>query len=159
MPNTPKILISACLIGEPVRYDGKSNLLANQLLDEWHKQGLLLPVCPEVCGGLSTPRPPAEIISGKRHGENTVKTELGIDVSLQFEKGAQHTLELALKHNIKFAILTEKSPSCASHFIYDGKFNRNLIKGKGITTRLLEKNGIRVFSQHEIEILSTFIIM
>ena len=143
---SPKILISACLIGEPVRYDGKSNLVASQLIKNWQAQGLLLPVCPEVCGGLSTPRKPAEIMT-----DGTVKTELGVDVSAQFEKGAQHTLSLALKHNIKLAILTEKSPSCGSHFIYNGQFKRQLIEGKGITTCLLEEHGIQVFSQHQLE--------
>jgi uncharacterized protein YbbK (DUF523 family) len=149
-----KILISACLLGEPVRYDGKSNRLANQQLEAWQQQGKLLPICPEVCGGLATPRPPAEIIAG-----NKVQTELGIDVSLQFEKGAQHTLDLALKHNIKFAILTEKSPSCGSQKIYDGQFKRHLINGQGITTRLLEKHGIQVFNQHEIEKLKKLIAL
>lgn len=140
-----KVLISACLIGEPVRYDGKSNFIESDILALWQAQNILLPICPEVCGGLETPRPPAEI-----HANGLIKTQSGIDVTVEFERGAEFTLQQALKHNIKIAILTEKSPSCGSHFIYDGTFSRSLISGQGITAQLLEKNGIKVFNQFEL---------
>ena len=143
--STPKILISACLVGEPVRYDGKSNLIDHALISKWQSQGILLPICPEVIGGLKTPRPPAEIqLNG------SLQTQQGIDVTAEFQRGAELTLQKALKHNIKIAILTEKSPSCGSQLIYDGAFARKLIKGQGVTAKLLEKHGIKVFNQFEL---------
>ena len=145
MPAKYKILISACLIGEPVRYDGKSNLISNVLIKNWLAKGILLPLCPEVAGGLNTPRPPAEI---KANG--LIKTQEGIDVTTEFQRGAEFTLQQALKYNIKIAILTEKSPSCGSQLIYDGTFSRKLIKGQGVTAKLLEKHGIKVFNQFQL---------
>ena len=143
--STPKILISACLVGAPVRYDGKSNQIDHDILKKWQNKDILLPICPEVSGGLSTPRDPAEI-----QIDGVVKTQAGIDVTNQFKLGAETALKQALKYNIKIAILTEKSPSCASQFIYDGQFSRHLIEGKGLTAQLLEKNGIKVFNQFQL---------
>ena len=147
-----KIIISACLLGERVRYDAKVNKLENKLIDKWLSQGLLLPVCPEVCGGLSTPRPPAEIQT-----DGSVKTQANRDVSEAFKKGALKTLQLALEKNIKVAILTEKSPSCGSSQIYNGHFDRTLIGGQGVTTQLLRANGIKVFNQFEVEKVQAFL--
>lgn len=141
-----KILISACLLGERVRYDGKSNKITGDLIARWSQQGLLLPICPEVCGGLPIPRPAAEI-----QADGTIKTGTGIDVSQAFIRGAQKTLQLALNHNIRIAILTEKSPSCGSSQIYNGEFKRQLIAGQGVTTELLRANKIEVFNQFELE--------
>lgn len=143
--NQQKILVSACLLGERVRYDGKINKLENKLLKKWQVEDRLLPICPEVCGGLPTPRPPAE-----RQTDGTVKTQAGTDLSAAFQKGAEQALALALKFNIKIAILTEKSPSCGSRQIYNGKFERTLIKGQGLTTQLLRAHGIQVFNQFEL---------
>ena len=147
-----KILISACLLGERVRYDAKINKLDNELIDNWLSQGLLLPVCPEVCGGLPTPRPAAEI-----QIDGSVKTQAGRDVSEAFKKGALKTLQLALENNIKVAILTEKSPSCGSSQIYNGQFEGRLIEGQGLTTQLLRANGIKVFNQFEVEKVQAFL--
>ena len=149
-----KILISACLLGERVRYDGKTNRLDNKLLDKWLAEGCLLSICPEVCGGLAIPRPAAEIQQG-----GTIKTQAGTDVSTAFQKGAEHALAAALKFNIKIAILTEKSPSCGSAQIYNGQFERRLIAGQGLTTQLLRANGIQVFNQfqlHKVEALLNY---
>ena len=141
-----KILISACLLGERVRYDAKQKILQDPLIESWLKSGILLPACPEVLGGLPTPRPPAEIqINGK------INTEEGEDVSKAFKDGAEKTLALALKHQIKIVILTERSPSCGSEKIYDGSFSRTVIDGQGMTTKLLRENGILVFNQFQLD--------
>ena len=147
-----KILISACLLGERVRYDARINKLNNKLIDKWLAQGWLLSTCPEVCGGLATPRPAAEI-----QQDGTIKIQSGEDVTEAFQKGAEHTLALALKFNIKVAILTEKSPSCGSSQIYNGQFQRTLIDGQGLTTQLLRANGIQVFNQFELEKVQTLL--
>ncbi|GLS90605.1 hypothetical protein GCM10007916_16720 [Psychromonas marina] len=144
--NTYKILISACLLGERVRYDAKQKKIDDPLIERWHSQGLLLPVCPEVLGGLTTPRPAAEIqING------SVKTNQDTDVTEAFQRGAEKTLALALKQQIKIVILTERSPSCGSSSIYDGNFSRTIIDGQGVTTKLLRDNGILVFNQFQLE--------
>ena len=148
-----KILISACLLGERVRYDGKVNKFNNKLLDKWQEEGFLLSVCPEVCAGLPTPRPPAE-----RQQNGTIKTQAGTDVSSAFQKGAEQALALALKFDIKIAILTEKSPSCGSTQIYNGQFERTLIAGEGLTTQLLRANGIQVFNQFELDKVEALLI-
>ncbi|WP_028863474.1 DUF523 domain-containing protein [Psychromonas aquimarina] len=144
-PGPYKILISACLLGERVRYDAKINKIEDKLIDSWLQQGILLSVCPEVCGGLATPRPAAEIQS-----DGSIKTQAGQDVSNAFTTGAEKTLRLALENNIKVAILTEKSPSCGSSQIYNGNFDRTLISGQGVTTQLLRRHGIKVFNQFQL---------
>ena len=98
-------------------------------------------------GGLATPRPPGEIV--RVDGDDKVINNMGEDVTNQYESGARQTLEIALKENVKIAILKAKSPSCGNEEIYDGTFTRKLIKGQGITVRLLRKNGIEVFSELE----------
>ena len=141
-----KILISACLLGQRVRYDAKLKTLQHPLIKKWLAERVVLPICPEVLGGLPTPRPAAEIqVNGQ------IKTGLGEDVSEAFQNGAQKTLALALKHNIKIAVLTERSPSCGSTEIYDGNFSRTLITGQGETTKLLRNNGILVFNQFQLQ--------
>lgn len=141
-----KILISACLLGERVRYDAKMNKINNKLIEAWLKQGMLLSVCPEVKGGLPVPRAAAEI-----QADGSVTTQVGHDLSQQFEIGAAKTLELALKYGIKVAVLTEKSPSCASAKRYNGNFSRTLMAGQGKTTELLRYHGIKVFNQFQLD--------
>ncbi|MCW8995904.1 MAG: DUF523 domain-containing protein [Psychromonas sp.] len=144
--NNYKILISACLLGKRVRYDAKIKKLNNELIDKWLADGCLLSACPEVGGGLPTPRAAAEI-----QADGTIKTAAGSDLSSAFQSGAEQVLALALKFNIKIAILTEKSPSCGSSQIYNGRFERRLIAGQGVTTQLLRANGIQVFNQFELD--------
>jgi uncharacterized protein YbbK (DUF523 family) len=141
--NNYEYIVSACLCGENCRYDGKSTLSENvkRLVDE----GKAIMVCPEVEGGLPIPRHPCEI-----RGNNVVNSQ-DEDKTKEFISGAEKVLELAKKHNIKKAILKEKSPSCGSSFIYDGTFSRKLIKGQGITTSLLRENGIEVISGEEFQ--------
>lgn len=136
------ILISACLLGVNCRYDGGGKLI-NQI-DRLKEKYNLIPVCPEVYGGLETPREPAEIIDGK------VINREGKDVTENFIKGANATLHLAKLYNCKYAILKERSPSCGYGEVYDGKFSGNLVKGNGITAELLSKNGIKIIGESEI---------
>ncbi len=138
-----KILVSACLLGFPCRYDGASK--QNEVIDKLKERFELIPVCPETLGGLPTPRPPAEIRDGQ------VVNKEGFDVTKEYALGALKTLELAKKHNITRAILKERSPSCGKGKIYDGSFSGTLTDGNGITAELLLKNGITVLGESEIE--------
>ena len=138
-----KILISACLVGDKVRYDGKSQYhpLIKDLLQKYE----LVPFCPEVEGGLKTPRVPSEIRNDK------VINQEGRDVTRQFNEGAELALNICKYLHIKIAILKDGSPSCGSTEIHNGLFDGRMIKGKGVTTKLLEQNGIKVYSEKEIE--------
>lgn len=148
------ILISACLLGQPVRYDGRSCPFKCTLIDQWQAKGLLVPVCPEMDGGLPVPRPPAEITPGGGPGvwagTARVKTR-ETDVTDFFIKGAQAALDKAIAWGIKTALLKQKSPSCASCRIYDGSFRRSLVDGMGVTTALLRQHGIMVFGEDQID--------
>lgn len=136
------ILVSACLLGCPCRYDGKSKPNDGVLaLMEHHT---LIPVCPEQMGGLATPRPPAE-----RKGDG-VFTENDTDVTAQYRRGAEEALRLARLYGCTRAILKERSPSCGSNGIYDGSFSRTLIEGDGVTAALLKQNGIAVYGESEV---------
>ncbi len=130
------ILISACLLGLPCRYDGKSKPHPKAL--ELAKTVHLIPYCPECMGGLPTPRPPAEI-----QGDRVINAE-GTDVTAQYQKGAEGALELCRILGCKRAILKAKSPSCGHGRIYDGSFTKKLISGNGITAALLESQGILI---------------
>lgn len=137
------ILISACLLGVNCRYDGGGKLIDQ--IDKLKEIYNLIPVCPEVYGGLQTPREPAEIIDGK------VINREGEDISENFTRGAEETLHLAKLYNCKYAILKERSPSCGFGQVYDGTFSGNLIKGNGITAELLSKNGIKIIGESQID--------
>ena len=149
-----KVLISACLLGKRVRYDGNMISVTERILQKWITEGRVVSICPEVDAGMSIPRAPAEISHGGGphilDGAASVIDNTGEDVSPYFIKGANMALSLCKKHNIKVAILTENSPSCGSSSIYDGSFSNNKIDGIGVTTALLEKNGIKVFNQYDL---------
>lgn len=140
-----KILVSACLLGTPCRYDGKSK--PNEKVISLRGKYELIPACPECLGGLATPRLPAEIV-----GTRVVRCD-GKDVTDEYNLGAQKTLEIARKNDIKIAVLKSKSPSCSNKEIYDGTYTRKLISGKGITARLLIENGIKVLDEGELDSL------
>ena len=150
-----KILISACLLGDRVRYNGTDLLLEHPLIQKWQSENRLISICPEVAGGLSVPRAPAEInkSDGKAvlGGKSKVFDNDGQDVTNAFIKGALQALKMALDNNCVAAILTEHSPSCGSNMIYDGSFSGNKIAGVGVTTSLLEQNHIPVFNQEQLE--------
>lgn len=147
-----KILVSACLDGHPVRYDGKDNALPSLIWKKWQEEGRLVSVCPEVAGGLSTPRAAAEIISDKQSSNYLeVMTIDGETVTQAFEKGAQLACNLAVKEDIKLAILKANSPSCGNNHIYNGQFSGTKIPGQGITAAALSKLQVKVFNEHQLE--------
>ena len=151
-----KILISACLLGERVRYDGGDKASPHPALERWAVEGRLVSVCPEVAGGLSIPRPPAEIQGpgggvAVLTGTVPVRTVHGQDVTAAFVAGARAALAAAERHGIRMAILKENSPSCGSSSIHDGSFAGVRIAGMGATTALLRAAGIEVFSETEID--------
>ena len=150
-----KVLVSACLLGEPVRYDGGAATVCSEVFDRWEMEGRLVPVCPEMAGGLPTPRPAAEIMrTGDENGmqeTGEVYTRHGDNVTDSFLAGARQALALARRHGIQIAILKDGSPSCGSELINDGSFSGHKIPGAGITTRLLRRHGIHVFSEHQID--------
>ena len=141
-----KILISACFLGERVRYNGKVKALIDERLNYWQQQGRLVSICPEVIAGLPVPRAPAEINPKTKQ----VITYDKLDVTEQFNHGAQQALLLCQKHTIRFALLKESSPSCGSNTIYDGSFSQQKIVGEGITAKLLRQHDIQVFSEYTI---------
>ncbi len=137
------ILVSACLLGCPCRYDGKNK--PNAAVLSLRTEHTLIPVCPEQMGGLPTPRPPAE-----RKGDG-VFTENGTDVTAQYRRGAEEALRLAALYGCSCAILKERSPSCGSGEIYDGSFSRTLVAGDGVTAELLKRQGIAVHGESEVD--------
>lgn len=143
-----KILVSACLLGHPVRYDGKSMPLKEMSwLQKLQKQNRLVVICPEQDGGLPTPRDPAE------RQQDKIITVNGQNVTRAFDNGAQKALDLCQQHNIKIALLKANSPSCGNKKIYSGQFNNTLISGQGVTAELLNKHNITVYSELEIQAL------
>ncbi len=140
-----KVLISACLLGERVRYDGKVKLYGHPIFEKLIMEGRVISCCPEVDGGLSIPRIPSEIKG------NRVINQIGADVTSNFINGAKKALVLVKQHNIKIAILKSKSPSCSNNYIYDGNFSGTLKDGMGITAKLLEQEGILVFNENQLD--------
>ncbi|MCV6608775.1 MAG: DUF523 domain-containing protein [Campylobacterales bacterium] len=137
-----KILISACLTGENVKYNGGNNLVQLPFKEEE-----LVVVCPETLGGLPVPRPPCEMI------KDGIFSKDGNEFTKEFLQGAKKTVDLAKENNIKFALMKERSPSCGVCKVYDGTFSNNLIDGKGKTTQLLEDSGVKCFSEFQIDLL------
>lgn len=140
-----KLLVSACLLGTPCRYDGKSKADARVLaLGEKYE---LIPVCPEQLGGLPTPRTPSE-----RRGEHVFMRD-GRDVTENYRRGAEAALSLYLSHGCIAAVLKERSPSCGNGRIYDGTFSQTLTSGDGVTAELFRTHGLRVYGESEVEAL------
>ena len=142
-----KLLISACLLGERCRYDGGGNFVpeAGELAARYE----LIPVCPEQLGGLPTPRAPSE-----RVGER-VLSRTGADVTEAFCQGAQRALAIARERGATLALLKERSPSCGCRAIYDGTFTGRVVPGQGVTAELLAANGLRLYSEEQIALLSS----
>lgn len=144
------ILVSSCLLGHCTKYSGGHNLHPFFEKEREH----ILPVCPEVMGGLDTPRPPAEIVGGSGRdavdGRCRICTKAGDAVTDAFLAGAREALAVAQAHQVRFAVLKESSPSCGSHTIYDGTFSGAKRAGEGAATALLRAHGITVYSEKEI---------
>ncbi|MBQ5851341.1 MAG: DUF523 domain-containing protein [Lachnospiraceae bacterium] len=136
------ILVSACLLGVHCRYDG--NGVLQEEIKQLSKEHHLIPVCPEIFGGLATPRDPAE-----RIGECVI-TKKGEDVTAQYTKGAEEVLQLCKFYDCHYAILKERSPSCGYGKIYDGAFCGTLIEGNGVTAQLLADYGVEIYVESKI---------
>lgn len=149
------MLVSACLLGINCKYNGGNNCNSN--IAEIKSKYNLIPVCPEQLGGCATPRLPAEIQAGEGkdvlEGKAKVVRKDGTDVSGEFIKGAEEVLKIAKFMNINRAILKARSPSCGKGSIYDGAFSGTLKKGNGVTAELLERHGIKVITEEEVEML------
>lgn len=145
------ILVSSCLLGNNVKYSDGSN--GHELLMKYRQY--LTAVCPECLGELPIPRPPAELQGGDGHavlaGRARVCNKEGLDVTGHFRQGASLALDLAKKHGVRVAILKANSPSCGNLQIYNGKFNGGKITGAGVTAALLMENGIKVYSEQDID--------
>ena len=145
MKNKPKILISACLLGENCKYNGGNNAdaISAEALDKLRQIYELVAVCPECMGGLTTPREPAEICANGR----VVTKFSGCDVTAEFILGAQNCADIARENGCKIAVLKERSPSCGSCEIYDGSFTGRIVSGDGLTAAALKKLGVRVVGE------------
>ncbi len=136
------ILCSACLLGVKCCYTGK--IKSNKKVLKLAKKTILIPVCPEQLGGLSTPREPAE------QKKKRVITKSGKDVTQKFKNGAREVLKIAKLFGTKTAILKQRSPSCGCGQIYDGSFSGKIIKGNGVTAKALKRCGIKVISEEDL---------
>lgn len=150
----PAVAVSACLLGERCTWRGDDNALPANVLERLREACLLVPVCPEVQGGLPTPRPPSEIAHGGSvlaAGEVRVVSNTGEDVTAQFEAGARAALADAQAAGCRFALLKEKSPSCGFGRIYDGTFSGVLVPGNGVAAQLFADAGIEVFGESHVD--------
>lgn len=138
-----KLLISACLLGINCRYDGRS--VKGVDVERLKEKFDLVPVCPEIYGGLPTPRVPSE-----RQGERTVMKD-GTDVTQNYLRGAKAALELCQSLDCHIALLKERSPSCGTNSIHDGSFSGRLKSGMGVTAEYLSKHNIKLYSEEELE--------
>ncbi len=149
----PRILVSACLAGECVRYDGGAKPHPRVLA--WVRAGKAIPLCPEVAGGLAVPRPRAEIQGGD--GKDVLKGRArvidgrGQDQTQAFLTGAHAALRLCREKRIRLAVLKDKSPSCGVHCIAQGRFDGSLRAGMGVTAALLARAGVHVLAETDLD--------
>ena len=146
-----KVLISACLLGDNVKYSGGNNLTPElvTLLEKYNIK--IVKICPECFAGLPIPRVPSEIRGNKVYGKD------GRDITKEFLVGAEKTYQVAKNKEIDFAILKERSPSCGNSYIYDGSFSGKVIQGQGLTARRLNKENIVIFSEENLEAIEKYL--
>ena len=146
-----KVLISACLLGDNVKYSGGNNLTPElvTLLEKYNVK--IVKICPECFAGLPIPRVPSEI------KETKVFSKDGRDITEEFLSGAEKTFKIAKENQIDFAILKERSPSCGSSYIYDGSFSGKVIQGQGLTVRKLNEENIVIFSEENLEEIEKYL--
>lgn len=142
------------MLGENVRYDGGHHLINHPILKKWNEEGRFVPICPEVAGGLGTPRKPAET---QCKFPILITTQDGIDVTPQFLTGAEKTLETAKREQVCCALMKAKSPSCGNQRIYDGSFTSTLTDGSGVAAAELIREGIPVFNEKQLNELFAFV--
>ncbi len=138
-----KIIVSSCILGNNTKYNGGNNY--NPLVERLKEKYIIIPICPEVMGGLGIPRIPSERINDRVINKN------GDDVTNNYLLGLDKVLKLIENEEIKYAVLKDGSPSCGSKYIYDGTFTGNKIHGMGITAEGLSKLGIKIITEKEIE--------
>jgi len=148
------VLVSSCLLGNPVRYNGVHKGSDSDTLRRWLDEGRVVPVCPEVAGGLPVPRPPAAIAGGAGgakvlSGLAKVVNSESRDVTTAFLSGARHALRLAQQNGVQVAVLKEGSPSCGPGFIYDSAPAGKRVHQQGVTAALLKSAGIKVFCEEQ----------
>ena len=150
-----RVLVSSCLLGAEVRYHGGSARVDSQVLARWQEEGRIVTVCPEVAGGLGTPRPPAEIQHGDGllvlRGAAKVMARTGADVTPQFVAGAAHAARTAADSGVKVAVLKSNSPSCGTGAIYDGSFSGAKVSGDGVAAAALRDAGIQLFDESQLQ--------
>lgn len=146
-----KVLISACLLGDNVKYSEGNNLTPElvTLLEKYNVK--IIKICPECFAGLPIPRVPSEIRGDKVFSKDSR------DITEEFLIGAEKTYKVAKNKEIDFAILKERSPSCGSSFIYDGSFSGKIIQGQGFTARRLNKENIVIFSEENLEEIEKYL--
>jgi uncharacterized protein YbbK (DUF523 family) len=140
------LLVSSCLAGIQCRYSGGS--CEDPSISELVRKGKAIPVCPELLGGLSTPRPSCEIFDDPENGRRVVSKD-GRDFTAEFNKGAKRTLAVAKAINCQKAIFKSRSPSCGCGLIYDGRFTGRLISGNGLAAELLISHNIKVYTEND----------
>lgn len=155
-----KILVSRCLLGQAVRYDAGSHGPFS-LLQRWQAEGRIVPLCPEVAGGLPVPRAPAEILGGQGDqvldGLLPVLTDSGEDVSEAFLAGAAEAVRLVQLHGIRLAVLKARSPSCGNLHNYDGSFSGRKVPGIGVTAAALQRCGVQLFNEEQLQQAQAFV--
>ena len=146
-----KVLISACLLGDKVKYSGGNNLMPElvRLLEKYNVK--IVKICPECFAGLPIPRVPSEI------REDKVFSKDGRDITEEFLSGAEKTYQIAKIKQVDFAILKERSPSCGSSYIYDGSFSGKVIQGQGLTARRLNEENIVIFSEENLKEIEKYL--
>lgn len=158
------VLVSACLLGNPVRYDGRDARCQHPVLARWLAEGRIVSLCPEMAGGLPTPRPPAEIEAARGgravlEGRGRVIDHTGQDVTPAFARGAEQAVSIARSRGIRLAVLKENSPSCGSRYTYDGSFSGVRLPSMGVTAAALQEAGVRVFSEAEFETAQAYLAL
>lgn len=148
------ILLSSCLAGYNVRYNGSNAM--NKVAYWLATHGQAITVCPEIMSGLQTPRPSAEIVGGKAkavfEGSACVQEDRGQDVSENFMAGAELVRKIVKDNQITVAFLKDKSPSCGVNYVYDGTFNGQIVPGMGVTAQLLKEQGVKIFADSELSV-------
>jgi uncharacterized protein YbbK (DUF523 family) len=156
-----RVLVSSCLLGEPVRFHGGDAVCPSPILERWRTEGRLVPFCPETAAGLPVPRPPAEITGGTGaavlRGQAFVGDRTGADITPSFVLGGRLTVEAARENGVRLAILKDGSPSCGTTYIYDGTFRGQRDRGEGVTAAMLAEAGIRTFSERQLEEAASYL--
>jgi uncharacterized protein YbbK (DUF523 family) len=142
---TARVLVSACLLGAEVRHHGGAATVEHPVLRRWREEGRIVGVCPELAGGLPTPRAPAEIRGLRVIAKN------GNDVTDALRAGADVAIAMARELGIRVAVLKSRSPSCGTGQVYDGSFSGRLVTGDGVTAAALRREGVEVFDETQLE--------